>query len=132
LSTVTPAQLPTFSFLPVKALYMVVLPLLGLPAKAILIFHSSSFQLPIANLSTKDNQPLKNRCRSSDNDRLCQLIINIVSSVLDGYSAISSAAGYHRNGFTTVAAKGKQEAIELLVIGLDALDDVFLTFLCSC
>ena len=37
LSTVTPAQFPTFSFPPVKALNIVVLPLLGLPAKAILI-----------------------------------------------------------------------------------------------
>ena len=41
LSTVTPAQLPTFSLRPVRALYMVVLPLLGLPAKAILILISS-------------------------------------------------------------------------------------------
>ena len=37
LSTVTPAQLPTFSFFPVRALYIVVLPLLGLPVNAILI-----------------------------------------------------------------------------------------------
>ena len=36
-STVTPAQLPTFSLRPVRALYIVVLPLLGLPASAILI-----------------------------------------------------------------------------------------------
>ena len=39
LSTVTPAQLPTFSFLPVRALNIVVLPLLGFPANAILICH---------------------------------------------------------------------------------------------
>ena len=39
LSTVTPAQLPTFSLRPVRALYMVVLPELGLPAKAILILY---------------------------------------------------------------------------------------------
>jgi hypothetical protein len=37
LSTVTPAQLPTFSLRPVKALYIVVLPELGFPANAILI-----------------------------------------------------------------------------------------------
>ena len=37
--TVTPAQLPTRSFLPVSALNIVVLPLLGLPAKAILILY---------------------------------------------------------------------------------------------
>ena len=41
LSTVTPAQLPTFSLEPVKALYIVVLPEFGLPVKAILIFLSS-------------------------------------------------------------------------------------------
>ena len=40
-STVTPAQLPTFSFLPVRALYMVVLPEFGLPVKAILMTDSS-------------------------------------------------------------------------------------------
>ena len=44
LSTVTPAQLPTFSLRPVRALYMVVLPLLGLPAKAILILVFLLFQ----------------------------------------------------------------------------------------
>ena len=37
LSTVTPAQLPIFSFRPVRALYIVVLPLFGLPVNAILI-----------------------------------------------------------------------------------------------
>ena len=37
LSTVTPAQFPTFSLDPVRALYIVVLPELGLPIKAILI-----------------------------------------------------------------------------------------------
>ena len=40
-STVTPAQLPTFSLRPVRALYIVVLPLLGLPANAIFILVSS-------------------------------------------------------------------------------------------
>ena len=43
LSTVTPAQLPTFSLMPVKALYMVVLPELGLPVKAILIGDFSPY-----------------------------------------------------------------------------------------
>ena len=42
-STVTPAQLPTRSFLPVSALYMVVLPLLGFPVKAILMVHPPRF-----------------------------------------------------------------------------------------
>ena len=37
LSTVTPAQFPTFSLRPVRALNIVVLPELGLPVKAILI-----------------------------------------------------------------------------------------------
>ena len=37
-STVTPAQLPIRSLRPVRALYIVVLPLLGLPVSAILIF----------------------------------------------------------------------------------------------
>ena len=41
LSTVTPAQFPTFSLLPVRALYIVVLPLLGLPARATLILIKS-------------------------------------------------------------------------------------------
>jgi len=49
LSTVTPAQLPTRSFLPVSALNMVVLPLFGLPAKAILILFSSSRSLHIVS-----------------------------------------------------------------------------------
>ena len=38
LSTVTPAQFPTFSLRPVRALNIVVFPEFGLPVKAILIF----------------------------------------------------------------------------------------------
>jgi hypothetical protein len=66
LSTVTPAQLPTFSLRPVRALYIVVLPELGLPAKAILIYDFLLFQwgdiwynlvlLAAANTCAEDNQ----------------------------------------------------------------------------
>ena len=42
LSTVTPAQFPIFSFRPVSALYIVVLPLFGFPVNAILIMFPPS------------------------------------------------------------------------------------------
>ena len=52
-STVTPAQLPTFSFRPVSALNMVVLPLLGLPVNAILMLNFSSILYLFYYLSLK-------------------------------------------------------------------------------
>ena len=47
-------QFPTRSFLPVSALYMVVFPLFGFPAKAILIYKSPPLsRLVITNPITK-------------------------------------------------------------------------------
>ena len=48
LSTVTPPQLPIFSFLPVSALYIVVFPLFGFPVNAILMVFLRLFEWNIA------------------------------------------------------------------------------------
>jgi hypothetical protein len=48
-STVTPGQLPTYWLLPVRALNIVVLPLFGLPASAMVMLtlvHSFSIFMP--------------------------------------------------------------------------------------
>ena len=45
LLTVTPAQLPTYSCFPVRALYSVVFPLFGFPANAIFIPSSPLFKI---------------------------------------------------------------------------------------
>ena len=56
---------------------------------------------------------------------LCQLIIDIISSILDGNHTSASAAGDHSDGLATVAAQGKQKAVQLLVVGLDLPNNIF-------
>ena len=63
-----------------------------------------------------------------DDDRFSQLIVNVVSAILDGNGAATSSAGNHRYGFTCIAAKGKQKRIEFFVISFDPLNDVLLAF----
>ena len=90
------------------------------------------YWLVIANLYTKANSgfPLC-RCLRNDNG-LSQLIVDIVSAVLDGHGAVVLPAGHHGDGFAAVAAKGEQERIKFFIIGFDALDDVLLTFRRTC
>jgi hypothetical protein len=64
-------------------------------------------------------------------DRLSKPMVNAISSILDGDNAVFSAAGYHSNGFAGVTAQGEQKGIELLVLGIDLCDAVFLPQLCS-
>ena len=66
----------------------------------------------------------------SDTDRFCQLIIDIVSAILDGDSAAASPAGNHCNRLTAVTAQREQERIEVFIIGIDPQNDILLTFLC--
>ena len=66
---------------------------------------------------------------SSDQYCLSELMVDIVSAVLDGdYAAFLQMRndGYR---LTLVASEREQEGVELLVVGLDALDNVFLAFL---
>lgn len=66
-----------------------------------------------------------------ENDGLCQLGVNIVSAVFDGYGAAAPAVGNHCNGFTAVATQGEQKRIQLFIVGLDPLNDIFFSFLCG-
>ena len=105
---------------------MVVLPLLGLPAKAILIIISfQSTQLVIANQILKASSGCPLCCQLCNNDGLCQLIIDIIPTILDGNGAVSTLSGYHRDWLTGVAAQGEQEGIQLFVIGLNGPDNIF-------
>ena len=63
-----------------------------------------------------------------NDDGFCQLIVDIIPTVLDGHGAAALSAGYHRDGLAAVATQGEQEGIELLVVGFDAADDIFLSF----
>ena len=72
-------------------------------------------------------EKLKDNCFS-------QLAVNIIAAILDGNGHVSSAAGYHSDRFATIAAQRKQECVEVFVICVDTLNDVFLSFLrlCQC
>ena len=62
-------------------------------------------------------------------DGFCQLIINMISSVLDGYGASASAPGHHGNGFTRVAAKREEKGFQTGILGVNTLNQVFPAFL---
>ena len=67
--------------------------------------------------------------RCLDDDRVGQLLIEVVPCVFDRNDAAASDVRDHRDLLATVAAQRKQERIHLLIIGLDVMNDVFLTFL---
>ena len=61
-----------------------------------------------------------------------QFIVDIVSAILDGNSTATSAAGHHGDGLSAVTAQREQKCIQFLIIGVNALNDVFLTFHSGC
>jgi hypothetical protein len=63
-----------------------------------------------------------------DDDRLSQLIVNVVSAILDGNGAATLATGDHSDWFATVAAKRQQKRLERFIISFDPLNDVLLAF----
>ena len=67
---------------------------------------------------------------SSDQNGLSQLLVDVVSAILDGDDTTTPLVGDYSDGLAAVAAQGKKKAVQILVIGVDALDDVFLAFLC--
>ena len=86
--------------------------------------------LGVANSYPKGNQ-LTAPCVSSKDDRSRQLIVDVVSGILDGNGTAAPAAGDHRDGLACIAAKGKQKAIQLFVIRVDPLHCVLLAFFCA-
>ena len=57
----------------------------------------------------------------------CQLIINAVSAIFNRNYASALAMRNNSYGFTTVTSQRKQKGIQLLVIGLYGLNDIFLS-----
>ena len=62
----------------------------------------------------------------SNADRLCKLIVDIVSGILDGHGDTALAPCDHRDRLAGIAAEREQECVQLLIVGDDALDDIFL------
>ena len=56
-----------------------------------------------------------------------QTAVDAVASVLHADHAASPSAGNHGNGFAGIAAQGKQEGIEFLIIGFDTNNGMLLT-----
>ena len=67
----------------------------------------------------------------SDADGIGQLAVDVVAAILNGHDATAPTAGYHRDGLAAVAAQREQEGIQFLVIGLDPLNDVLSSLLCT-
>ena len=78
--------------------------------------------LDIANNGVKENQQTLRP--SSHDDRFGQLIVNVISAVLDGDSAAALSAGDDRDRLAAVAAQGEQKCIELLIIRFDPLNGI--------
>ena len=67
---------------------------------------------------------IKETFPGSDMDGCGKTGVDAVAAVLHGDYTGGPAAGNDGNGLTGVAAQRKQEAVEFLVISIDALDDV--------
>ena len=65
------------------------------------------------------------KIRSPNRDRFRQLIIHVISAVLDGNSTAAPSAGNDRNRFSAVAAQGKEKGVEGFVAGTDPVDQIF-------
>jgi hypothetical protein len=63
-------------------------------------------------------------------DGIRQMMVNAISSILNGYNAVSFTPGYHGNRLTAVTPQGKQEGIEFFIISIDMTDPVFPTQVC--
>jgi hypothetical protein len=113
---------------------MVVLPLLGLPAKAILMMIDPPLFQTSHVPGTKGSSLsgcLFQHPVSFHRNGIRQLLVDAVSAILDGHHTSASAAGDHGNGFAAVATQRKQERIQFLIVGFNAPDDVFLSQLRS-
>ena len=67
-------------------------------------------------------------CYVLDTDSFRQLIVDVVTTILDGYCTAAFAMCNDRDCFAGIAAEGKQERVQLFVIGYNFPDDVFLSF----
>ena len=65
-----------------------------------------------------------------DHDSFGELVIDIVSAILDGHGAAALEMAYHSDRLAAVASKGKQKAVQLFIISFDPLNDVFFSVLC--
>lgn len=61
-------------------------------------------------------------------DGFSQQIVDAVSAVFDGNYAAVFLAGNNGYGFAAVASEGKQKSVQLFVVGLDPLNDIFFGF----
>ena len=59
---------------------------------------------------------------------LCQLIVDAVSSVLDRYGTALASFFDDGDRFALVATEREEEGVELLVVGHDLFDYVFFAF----
>ena len=58
----------------------------------------------------------------------CQLIVYIVSSVLDRDGAAALSVSNYGDRFAAVATESEEESIQLLIVGLDLFYNIFLAF----
>ena len=63
-----------------------------------------------------------------DQNCFCQMIVNTVSAVLDGNGAGLFSLSDNGDRFTAVTAEREEECIELLVVGIDLFNYIFLAF----
>jgi len=61
-------------------------------------------------------------------DRFRQLIVNIVTAILDRYRTAAFPMCDYCDRFTAVAAQREKEGIQFFIIGFDFLDNVFFSF----
>ena len=71
---------------------------------------------------------MNERGGGSDQDRVCEILVDVVSSVLDGYDAAASEMGDDRDRLVAEATQREEERIKLFIIGFNTADDIFFSF----
>ena len=67
--------------------------------------------------------------KGSDYDRLGKLLVDIIPSVLYGDNAAALEVRDNGDRLAAVAAQGEEERVQLFIVGLYLLDDIFFSFL---
>ena len=64
----------------------------------------------------------------SDSNGFRKLVIDIVSSVLDGNGAAAFSVCNNSDRLSAVTAKGEEESVEFFIVGFDGFDDILFAF----
>lgn len=89
---------------------------------------NNKFGYPMLTDSQKKISDYRRFLKILDYNSFCELVVDVISSVLDRNDTSAFEVGDNGDGFAAVASEREQECIKLFVVGVDLNDDIFLAF----